>query len=127
VFSGQFKNIIFLSVGVIDSGIFKGGDTLDQLESKTANGLEKYVALVEGQGIPAAYRMAVGTDAVAEIERLCLNVAAEFPQIVFFAGQLVFRRERWYQFLLHNQTAYAVQKRLQLSGQTMVILPARVQ
>jgi hypothetical protein len=38
----------------------------------------------------------------------------------------VFQRETWYHRLLHNQTAYAIQRRLQWSGQAMVILPVRV-
>jgi hypothetical protein len=81
---------------------------------------------MNGQGIAATYRMAIGTDVVAELEQLCLDAAKEFPQVTFFAGQLVFQRERWYQPLLHNETAFALQKRLQLPGYTMVILPARV-
>ncbi|MBI5116887.1 APC family permease [Candidatus Poribacteria bacterium] len=127
MFPGQFKNLVFLSVGVIDSGAFKGEDTLDQLKSQTEGGLKKYVELVEGQGIPGAYRMAIGTDVVDELERLCMDVAKEFPHIMFFTGQLVFQRERWYQPILHNQTAFALQKRLQLWEQTMVIVPARMQ
>jgi hypothetical protein len=125
-FPGQFKNVVFLSVGVIDSGAFKGHDTVDQLRSQTESGLKKYVALVEGQGIPAIYRTGVGTDVVAGLERLCLDVAREFSQVTFFAGQLAFQRERWYQPLLHNGTAFALQKRLQPAGHTLVILPARV-
>jgi hypothetical protein len=125
-FPGQFKNVVCLSVGVIDSGVFKGEDMLDQLRSETEDGLRKYVALVEGQGIPATYRTAVGTDVVAELERLCLGVAKDFRQVTFFAGQLVFQRPRWYQPLLHNETAFALQRRLQLSEHTLVIQPARV-
>jgi hypothetical protein len=53
-------------------------------------------------------------------------VLREFPQSTFFAGQVIFRRQQWYQRLLHNETAFAIQKRLQWAGQTMVILPARV-
>jgi hypothetical protein len=53
-------------------------------------------------------------------------VAEEFPRATFFAGQLVFERERWYQSILHNETAFALQRRLQLSEQTLVILPARM-
>jgi amino acid transporter len=125
-FPGQFKNVVFLSVGVIDSGAFKAEPTLDQLRQRTDGELKKYVELMNGQGIPATYRMAIGTDVVAELEQLCLDAAKEFPQVTFFAGQLVFQRERWYQPLLHNETAFALQKRLQLPGYTMVILPARV-
>ena len=50
----------------------------------------------------------------------------DFPQTVFFTGQLLFQRERWYQRLLHNQTAFAIQKRLQWDGMPMVIMPIRV-
>jgi len=49
-----------------------------------------------------------------------------FPRATFFAGQVVFQRERWYDAILHNQTAFAIQKRLQWAGMTMVILPVRV-
>ena len=49
------------------------------------------------------------------------------PRITFFEGQLVFGRECWYQRILHNETAYAIQKRLQWAGKTVVILPARVE
>jgi len=54
-------------------------------------------------------------------------VAQEFPRVTFFAGYILFQRERWYQRLLHNETAFAIQRRLQWAGMTMVILPARVQ
>jgi hypothetical protein len=67
----------------------------------------------------------VGTDAVEEAEKLCLSTAREFPRSTFFAGQVIFRRETWVRRLLHNQTAYAIQRRLQWAGQNMVILAAR--
>ena len=51
--------------------------------------------------------MALGIDVVDELERVCLAVVKEFPRATFFAGQLVFQHETWYQRLLHNQTAFA--------------------
>jgi hypothetical protein len=71
--------------------------------------------------------MAVGTEAVSEAERLSLAVAREFPQAVFFAGKMIFQREKWFHRLLHNETALAVEKRLRWAGKTMVTLPIRVQ
>jgi hypothetical protein len=35
---------------------------------------------------------------------------------VFFAGKLIFERDSWYQRLLHNETAAAVERRLQFAG-----------
>ena len=70
--------------------------------------------------------MALGTDVVAEAAELCLAVAKEFPRATFFSGRLIFQRERWYQRVLHNETALAIQKRLQWAGRTMVMMPIRV-
>ncbi len=39
---------------------------------------------------------------------------------------MIFQRERWYDRLLHNETALAIQKRLQWAGKTVVTLPVRV-
>ena len=70
--------------------------------------------------------MALGTDVVETAEELCRSVAREFPKATFFSGRLIFQRDRWYQRLLHNETALAIQKRLQWAGRTMVLMPIRV-
>jgi len=125
-FPNHFKGVVFVSVGVIDSQQFKGEGTMEALKETVEDNLKKYVAFAQGQGIPASYRMAIGTDAVAEAEKLCLNLAQDFPQVTFFAGKILFQKERWYQSLLHNETAMAIQKRLQWAGKTVVVVPARV-
>src|SRR6185295_4278057 len=125
-FPNHFKGVIFVSVGVIDSQQFKGEGTMEALKANVEDNLKKYVGFAQGQGIPASYRMAIGTDAVAEAESLCLDIAKEFPQVTFFAGKILFQKERWYQNILHNETAMAIQKRLQWAGKTVVVVPARV-
>ncbi len=125
-FPGHYKNLAFLSVGVIDSGQFKGQKEVEALRKATDHQLEKYVDLARRLGVPATYRSALGTDAVDEAEKLCLDLKQEHPLTTFFAGQVVFQLEQWYHRLLHNQTAFSVQKRLQMDGITMVILPVRV-
>jgi hypothetical protein len=126
VFPGHFKNLVFVSVGVMDSGGFKGDDTVDALKERTEEALRKYVELAARLGVPATYRFEVGTDAIDEAERACIQICKEFPRATFFGGKVIFKRERWYQWLLHNDTAHAVQKRLHWAGKTMVILPARI-
>jgi hypothetical protein len=44
---------------------------------------------------------------------------------VFFTGKLIFRQEKWYQGILHSETARALQRRLQFDGLQTVILPIR--
>ncbi|MCU0914595.1 MAG: APC family permease [Planctomycetes bacterium] len=125
-FPGQFQNVVFLSVGVLDSGVFKGEHTLVGLREQTQQALRQYVELAAGQGLAATSRFTLGTDLIAELERLCLETARDFPHTIFFAGQLAFHRRKWYQSFLHNQTAFALQERLHRQGHTLVILPARI-
>ena len=125
-FPGFYKGLVFLSVGVVDSGEFKGEGAVEELQARTHEMLERYLELSRGLGVPATARMAVGTDAVDTAERLCLDVTKEFPKATFFSGKMVFQRERWYHALLHNNTALALQRRLQWAGKTMVTLPVRL-
>jgi amino acid transporter len=125
-FPHHFRNIVFVSVGVIDSGKFKGEDELHALRDSAEATLKKYVELARRLGFAATSRLAVGTEVVSEAEQLCLQVAKEFSHVVFFTGRVIFQREHWYHRLLHNQTAYAIQKRLQWIGMPMVIMPVRI-
>ncbi len=125
-FPDHFKNLVFLSVGVIDSGAFKGDHAVEALEHRTQQMLKKYVELGRRLGVPSTLRVAVGTDAVETAEELCHQVAKEFPRSTFFAGKVIFKEEGFWQRFLHNETAVALQKRLHFGGLAMVILPARV-
>ncbi len=125
-FPSQFKNVVFISVSAVDSGAFRAESVIEEQRRRTEQDLQRYVDFVQAHGIPATARTSMATDVITELEKVCEQVAQEFPRVTFFAGQLVFQRERWYQPLLHNQTAFALQKRLHWAGLTMVILPTRV-
>jgi amino acid transporter len=125
-FPGFFKNFVFISVGVVDSASMKGVEEVDRIRLRTQHSLEQYVDLARRLKLPADFRLSVGTEAVAEAERLCLEVSREFPRAVFFAGKLVFQKERWFQRVLHNETAYALQRRLQFGGLNAMVMPVRV-
>jgi amino acid transporter len=126
LFPGHFKNFVFVSVGVIDSATMKGVEEVEHVRGRTEEGLQRYVHLAHRLGLAAEHRMSVGTEAIAEAERICRELAGEFPRAVIFAGKLVFEREKWYQRLLHNETAYELQRRLQFAGLNTMVLPVRV-
>jgi hypothetical protein len=123
---GYFRSFVFVSAGVVDSGNFKGSGAVQELRKHTLDNLEQYVVLANQLGMPATSFMTIGTDPVDDLEQLCQTVIKKFPKSVVFAGQLVFQKENWIQRLLHNQTAYSLQRRLQWDGIPMVILPTRV-
>jgi len=123
---GYHKNFIFISAGTIDTGNFKGAEAVDDLKRHTEEHLRQYVDLARRLGFPSESYMTIGTDPVDDLEGLCRQVGQIYPHATFFAGQLVFQRDSWVQRLLHNQTAYSLQRRLQWIGLPMVILPTRV-
>jgi hypothetical protein len=128
LFDNQFKNVVFISVGEVDSALLKSPAEVQQLESKVADDLIEYCRLAADLGFYAELRTGIGTDVVLELKRLCFEVASQFGHTVFFAGQLVFGEEinGFVSRFLHNQTALEVLQWLQLHGLSLVILPVRV-
>ncbi|HEX4385301.1 MAG TPA: amino acid transporter, partial [Myxococcales bacterium] len=126
LFPRYFANVVFMSVGVVDSATFQGVEEVDHVRDQTEEAMHRYVDLARGMGIPADAKWAIGTEAVSECEKLATEIAKEYERSIFFAGKLIFERERWWDRLLHNETAYQIQRRLQFAGLAMVILPVRV-
>ena len=125
-FPRYFKNAVFLSVGVVDSAKFKGVDAVEQLKLETERDLTKYVEFARGLGMHAEHHFAIGTDLLDEIVALCQNVKEQYDRPIFFASKLIFPNENLANRLLHNQTPFAVQRRLQFEGLQTVILPIQV-
>jgi hypothetical protein len=126
LFPNLFQNFVFVSVGLVDSAQFKGVDELGALERKVRADLAEYVRLAERLGMYAESRHALGIDVAQELETLCAALASEMPRPVVFAGRLVFERERLLTRSLHDEAAYAIQRRLMFLGIQTVILPVRV-
>jgi len=126
-FPNLYENMIFVSVAVVDSGSFKGAGEVKALEESVKSGLQKYVDLARTLGLAADYRTATGTDVVETAVSLCKSIAAEFPNSTVYTGQIVFRHESPFQKILHNETAFAIQRNLQFSGITTVILPVQAE
>jgi hypothetical protein len=125
-FPGYFKNVVFVSVGVVNSGNFKGVGALEDLREHVEQDLKRYVDLARRMGIPATYRYAVGTEVIEPAVRICLEVAREYRRSMVFGGKLVFQKPQWHHALLHDQTATSIQSQLQWEGIPMSILPVRL-
>lgn len=126
LFPGHYKNFIFVSVGAVDAAAMKGVEEVERVKERTAQDLQRYVQLARRLGLAADSRMSIGVDVLEEAEKLCVEVGQEFPKAMFFANKLIFEQEHWYQRLLHNETAYQLQRRLQFAGLHSMVLPGRV-
>ena len=125
-FAGHYRNFVFLSVGIVDQAMFKGGESVGELQAEVEANLRRYVELARKYGYAAESLSAVGTDVVEEATGLCRRACEQFPRSTVFSGNLVFERESFVHRILHNETAFAVQRRLQWEGITNVVLPIRV-
>jgi amino acid transporter len=126
LFPRHYHNFLFVSVGVIDSATFTDIDEVREVRERTRAALEQYVALAQRMGLAADYRLAVATEAVEAGVQLCTELGQQFPRAVFFAGKLIFEEEHWYQRVLHNETAYQLQRRFQFAGLNTMVLPVRI-
>ena len=126
-FNGLYKNIVFVSISVVDTDSFKDKEYLTKHEENTKVGLEKYVEMARRLGVSASYKYDMGTDVLEMATRICMETAREFPKSTVFAGKLTFQHEKFYHKFLHNDTSTIIQKNLQEYGITTVIMPVHVE
>jgi hypothetical protein len=125
MFPAYYRNVIFVSVAVIDSGHFKGKEEVSALRTQVDESLTKYVALARRLGWNAGSATKVTTDPVEGLYRVCIDLAKRYDHVMYFGGKLIWKRESWWQRLMHNETAYQVQRRLQWKGLPMTVIPLR--
>lgn len=126
MFRGKFKNFVFIQVGVVDSGTFKGHHELENLEAHTKQELERYVAFMAKHGYYAESRFSIGVEIVDASFDAAVDIMKKHKQAVFFAGQLVFPEDSFVTRLLHNYSAFALQRRFYRQGIPFMVLPMRV-
>jgi len=126
IFGKEFRNFVFLQVGVIDAGNFKGYSEMESLQTAVEKDLNKYVVFMKSQGYYAEGSWSLGIEVVQEVVDLADTVNKQFPNAVFFGGQLVFAEDNWTNRLLHNYTVFAIQRRFYQKGIPFMILPIKV-
>jgi amino acid transporter len=126
LFGGVFRNFVFLEVGVLDVGNFKGPQEVEHLQTRVQNDLNRYVELMKKEGFYAQAVSDIGVDAAEQITRIVPSIIEHYPGAVFFGGKLLFLNETLINRLLHNQLVFTIQKRLHRLGIPFVILPIYV-
>jgi len=126
MFPHHFGGVIFISIAVVDSESFKGADQIAALELRTRQSLLKYERYAETLELKAASAFAVGTEVAVELEKIGAALTRRYPGALFVAGQLIFEEDTFWKRLLHNETAFIVQKRLQRLGFPMIVVPVRL-
>lgn len=127
MFPGHFKGVAFVSIAVVDSDTFKGAREVEALETRTREHLERYRRFGALLGLPSTVALAVGTEVAVEAERLGTELIRRYPKGLVVAGQIIFEEDTAWNRLLHNETAFLIQRRLQRSAVPMVVLPVQLE
>lgn len=126
LFPNAFHNFIFVSVGEIDTEEFSDDQKWQSMRRDTKKMLKRYVEFCHNRGLAAEYYHDFGTDALDKLTEITSQIAKDYPRSVFFATKLIFENESPITQLLHNQTAYIMQRRLHNAGRTMIIMPMKI-
>jgi len=126
LFPRVFKNFVFIQVGSVDAGSFKGAAEVENLQKHIESQSQKYVDYMKASGFYAEAYNSLGTDLVQEITASAIKISEKYPSTVFFGGQLVFPKETFATRILHNFLIFEVQREFYHHGLHFVIMPIRV-
>ena len=122
----KYKNFIFISVGMVDSGSFKGEAELQNLEADVRYNLKKYEDLARAYGCYADSYYSIGTDIADEVKELSKKVVNKYNKVIFFIGNAIFSSPSSLTRMLHSQTQLTLQNRLAHKGFMMVLIPIKL-
>ncbi len=126
IFPRYFKNLVFISAGVVDVESFAGHDTLAEMREEVNKTLLYFVEYCQQYGLAAESDAIFGTDTVEMLTQEAEKIGNKFPNCIFFASKLVFEKDNWITRLLHNETPTTLQRQLHLQGKELMILPMKI-
>lgn len=126
LFGKEFKNYVFVQIGILDAGNFKGAEEVDNLDREVRRDVEQYAEFMRRQGRHAEGISFIEVDVVSGIKKIGPEILKKYPNATFFGGQLVFRRNTIFDRWLHNYTVFTMQRQFYHEGIPFIILPIRV-
>jgi amino acid transporter len=123
LFPGVFQNFIFAEVGVVDAGNFKGIEEIGHLQSAVARETQRYANYMIARGVHAEAAYGLGTEIVSGACSLAGKISEQYPNAMFFGGQLVFKKDTFFTRLLHNFSVFAMQREFYKLGLPFFVLP----
>lgn len=126
MFPDTFNNFIFVQVGIVDAGNFKGESEISRLRQHIDLEASHYADYMRTQGFSSEVLTDIGADFLSAASKLINSIKEKHHDAVFFGGQLVFSTDTILNRFLHNYTAFALQRELFRKGIPFVILPIYV-
>lgn len=126
LFPHHYKNFVFVKVAVIDSDTFIARKKIIELRESTKEELSYLIGFCHRQGLAAESLYSLAVDPTAAIEDQVKIISEKYSHATYYASQLIFPGANWIQKMLHNKTAFSIQRLLYSLGKNMMILPVRL-
>ena len=123
MFPNHFRNFVLVHACKMDAQRCGGEESLSLLKQQATVSMNSFVNFCNGRGLAARCYIAFGTDSVHELVTLSRQVARDFPGTVFFAAELIFEDDTFFNRLLRSQAPHVLQRRLSLEGMQMATMP----
>ena len=111
-----FENFVFISVGQVDIKSFSGKRALKRMNKEVETRLQYFVSYCQSKSLSAVYYAEYGGDVIEHLMSLCRQTRETFPKHMFFASQMVFKKDTWFKRFLHNSVTYILERRLHAMG-----------
>ena len=121
-----FDDFVFVQIGLIDAGVFKGADDVGRMQKRASTDTQRYVDIMHNYGYAAEGISKFGVDIISEILTIIPGILEKHPRAVFFGGQLVFPQDSLFTRWLHNSIVFTVQDKLYVQGIPFMIIPVKV-
>ena len=126
MFPGVFKNFVFVQVGVVDAGNFKGAAEVENLKRHIEQGNQRYVDYMRQRGFCAEATSAVGIDVVQKAAEPGAEDSAALSARGLLRRATGLPQDTFATRFLHNYAVFAIQRRFYHQGLPLLILPIRV-
>jgi amino acid transporter len=123
LFPNHFKNYVFLSYGMVDTGTFGSTKALEILQTQTSRVLKYLTYFSTQRGIATVVREEFGTQPIEDIVIMAEKINKEFTNTVYFAARYIYPDENIFTRMMHSDFSLMVQRKLQNVGVKMLIVP----
>lgn len=125
-FPGIYKNFIFVTAGAVDSNTFKEEKKWREMRRKTKATLTKLRNYCNANDRFARAYVGYSTDTTEKLEQLTDRVLKDYPNTIFFGTKYIFNNDNIIVQLLYNHISNIMQRKLEIKGRTMVVLPMKI-
>jgi K+ transporter len=122
-FPGYFKNFVFIGAGQVDIKSFSGKRALKRMTKEVDEVLNYFVTYCQQKDLSAASYSKFESDYVECLFELSQAAREKYPDHMFFATQISFQKDTWFNRFLHNGINYVLQRKLHGLGDEILLLP----